>query len=91
MNMSIKDESSVILTYESATPSLFASNSVSITLNRSGSWTSANPKQFESLKNELLTGKWRSRKGTIGKVYGVINDINERGTIVLEGDTTFFY
>ena len=91
MNISITDESSVILTYESVTPSLFASNSVSIALNSSGSWASANPKQFESLKNELLTGKWRSRKGKIGKVYGVINDINERGTIVLEGDTTLFY
>ena len=74
-----------------ATPSLFASNSVSITLRRSGSWASANPKQFEALNNEMLTGKWRSRKGRKGTVYGVINEVDDRGTIVLDGDTTFFY
>ena len=87
----IKEEESVILVYESATPSLFASNSVSITIKKSGTWPSANPKQFESLKNEILTGKWRSRKGKKGTVYGVINEIDERGTIVLDGDMTFFY
>ena len=87
----IKEEESVILVYESATPSLFARNSVSITIKKSGTWPSANPKQFESLKNEILTGKWRSRKGKKGTVYGVINEIDERGTIVLDGDTTFFY
>jgi len=87
----IKEEESVLLVYESATPSLFASNSVSITIKKSGTWSSANPKQFESLKNEILTGKWRSRKGKKGTVYGVINEIDERGTIVLDGDMTFFY
>ena len=87
----IKEEESVILVYESATPSLFASNSVSITIKKSGTWPSANPKQFESLKNEILTGKWRSRKGKKGTVYGVINEIDERGTIVLDGDMSFFY
>ena len=87
----IKEEESVILVYESATPSLFASNSVSITIKKSGTWPSANPKQFESLKNEILTGKWRSRKGKKGTVYGVINEIDERGTIVLDGEMTFFY
>jgi hypothetical protein len=91
MNIIKAEEESVILVYESATPSLFASNSVSITIKKSGTWPSANPKQFESLKNEILTGKWRSRKGKKGTVYGVINEIDERGTIVLDGDMTFFY
>jgi hypothetical protein len=91
MNIIKAEEESVILVYESATPSLFASNSVSITIKKSGTWPSANPKQFESLKNEILTGKWRSRKGKKGTVYGVINEIDERGTIVLDGDQTFFY
>ena len=91
MNIIKAEEGSVILVYESATPSLFASNSVSITIKKSGTWPSANPKQFESLKNEILTGKWRSRKGKKGTVYGVINQIDERGTIALDGDTTFFY
>ena len=91
MNIIKTNENSVMFVYESATPSLFASNGVSITLSKAGTWETANPKQFESLKNEILTGKWRSRKGTKGTVYGVINEIDERGTIVLEGDTTFFY
>ena len=91
MNIIKAEEESVILVYESATPSLFASNSVSITIKKSGTWPSANPKQFESLKNEILTGKWRSRKGKKGTVYGVINEIDERGTIVLDDDMTFFY
>ena len=91
MNIIKAEEESVILVYESATPSLFASNSVSITIKKSGTWPSTNPKQFESLKNEILTGKWRPRKGKKGTVYGVINQIDERGTIVLDGDTTFFY
>ena len=91
MNIIKAEEESVILVYESVTPSLFASNSVSITLARAGTWATANPKQFESLNNEILTGKWRSRKGTKGTVYGVINEIDERGTITLGGDTTFFY
>ena len=91
MNIIKTDEKSVMFAYESATPSLFASNGVSITVKKSGTWPSSNPKQFESLKNEILTGKWRSRKGKKGTVYGVIDEIDERGTIVLAGDTTFFY
>ena len=91
MNIIKTDEKSLMIAYESATPSLFASNSVSITLSRAGPWGTDNPKQFESLNNEVLTGKWRSRKGAKGAVYGVINEIDERGTIVLEGDTTLFY
>ena len=91
MNIIKTDEKSVMFAYESATPSLFASNGVSITVKKSETWPSSNPKQFESLKNEILTGKWRSRKGKKGTVYGVINEIDERGTIVLAGDTTFFY
>jgi len=91
MNIIKTDEKSLMFVYESVTPSLFASNSVSITLSKAGTWETANPKQFESLKNEILTGKWRSRKGTKGTVYGVINEIDERGTITLGGDTTFFY
>ena len=91
MNIIKTDEQSLMFAYESATPSLFASNGVSITIKKSGTWPSSNPKQFESLKNEILTGEWRSRKGKKGTVYGVINEIDERGTIVLVGDTTFFY
>ena len=91
MNMIKTDEKSIMFAYESATPSLFASNSVSITIKKSGTWPSANPKQFESLKNEILTGKWRSRKGKKGTVYGVITEIDDRGTIMLDGDVTFFY
>ena len=94
LSVELAKANTIIFDYESDTPSIYASNVVSISILKNPDGNAiglSRPDKFEAVAEQIIAGKLKSAKGKRGTVFGTITRIEEDGKIVLGGDLSHFY
>ena len=85
LNLEMPSDNEIWLRYASSKESLFAGNNVLLKLDKinENSLFSRFNFNFDAVSKEFKNSAWLTRKGTMGNIVGMIEEIDGNGTIIL--------